>query len=151
MLPVGPPGAESFSLAGLGSGHSSVSSRCTRSPVASQTAESQSVMALASDVNGRPLTRRKSLEIREPPGVNKNTNWLDSTGAWAFYAGLIYLLWLALSLVIDGGRAWTWVLAIHGFISFYLLHWVKVRAAQTVKLLHTPGLPARRHVRVTDL
>ena len=104
-------------------------------------------MALASDVNGRPLTRRKSLEIREPPGVNKNTNWLDSTGAWAFYAGLIYLLWLALSLVIDGGRAWTWVLAIHGFISFYLLHWVKVRAAQTVELHHISAMPARRRVR----
>ena len=91
-------------------------------------------MALASDVNGRPLTRRKSLEIREPPGVNKNTNWLDSTGAWAFYGGLIYLLWLALSLVIDGGRAWTWVLVIHGFISFYLLHWVKVRAAPNARM-----------------
>jgi hypothetical protein len=84
-------------------------------------------MALASDINGRPLTRRKSLEIREPPGVNKNTNWLDSTGAWAFYVGLIAILWLVLSLFVEGGLAFTYVLVIHGIISFYLLHWVKVR------------------------
>jgi len=84
-------------------------------------------MPLASDTHGRPLPglRRKSTDVPEPPGVNKNTNWLNSTGAWAFYAGLIALLWLILSLFADPGIAWTWVHVIHGLLSFYLLHWVK--------------------------
>lgn len=89
-------------------------------------------MPLASDTHGRPLSSlgsRTSIELPKPAGVNKNTNWLSSTGAWAFYVGLIALLWLLVSLFVDPGLAWTWVNIIHGVGTFYLFHWVKVRSS----------------------
>lgn len=97
-------------------------------------------MPLASDTHGRPLSSFKSTELPELPGVNKNTNWLSSRGAWAFYVGLILALWLLISLFVDPGLAWTWVHVIHGVVSFYLLHWVKARCIPrniTAALLHS--------------
>lgn len=83
-------------------------------------------MPLASDTHGRPLSSAHGgTELPPPAGVNKNTNWLSSTGAWAFYVGLIALLWLLVSLFVDPGLAWTWVNIIHGVGTFYLFHWVK--------------------------
>lgn len=84
-------------------------------------------MPLASDTHGRPLSTssHRTTDTLTPAGVNKNTNWLSSTGAWAFYVSLIALLWLIISLFVDPGLAWTWVHVIHGVLSFYLLHWVK--------------------------
>ena len=57
--------------------------------------------------------------------TNKNTNWLDSSSAWLWYVSLIVATWLALSVVMDGGKAWTYVHLLHGVITFYLLHWNK--------------------------
>lgn len=57
--------------------------------------------------------------------VNKNTNWLDSPSAWTWYFSLILAMWLALSVVVGAGKAWTYVHLIHGVITFYLLHWNK--------------------------
>lgn len=92
----------------------------------------RSAMPLASDTHGRPLSKHRVTEPEpKPAGVNKNTNWLSSTGAWAFYVGLIALLWLVVSLFVDPGLAWTWVNIIHGVLSFYLFHWVKVCACLT--------------------
>lgn len=57
--------------------------------------------------------------------VNKNTNWIDSRGAWSFYLGLVGLSWLVFSTFVDTGLAWTYVHLVHGVISYYLLHWSK--------------------------
>jgi len=57
--------------------------------------------------------------------VNKNTNWLDSKMAWGWYISLIVGTWLCLSVIMDGGKAWTYVHLIHGVVTFYLLHWNK--------------------------
>jgi ORMDL family len=84
-------------------------------------------MVLASDVHGQPIVgRQTSVSQMQTAGINKNTSWLSSTGAWAFYAGLIIFGWLVLSLFMDGGFAWTWIHLIHGIVTFYLLHWMKV-------------------------
>lgn len=84
-------------------------------------------MVLASDVHGQPIGRQSSTVAQtQTAGINKNTSWLSSTGAWAFYAGLIIFGWLVLSLFMDGGYAWTWIHLIHGIITFFLLHWMKV-------------------------
>jgi hypothetical protein len=83
-------------------------------------------MVLASDVHGQPIVgRQTSVSQMQTAGINKNTSWLSSTGAWAFYAGLIIFGWLVLSLFMDGGFAWTWIHLIHGIVTFYLLHWMK--------------------------
>ncbi len=56
---------------------------------------------------------------------NKNVNWISSPGAWVFYISLILVGWLALSLFVDSGLAWTYIHLTHGVISYYLLHWNK--------------------------
>ncbi len=89
----------------------------------------QAAMVLASDIHGDPIVGRQNSMTVGPAqhtGVNKNTSWLNSTGAWAFYAGLVIFGWLFLSLFMDGGFAWTWMHLIHGIITFYVLHWMKV-------------------------
>ena len=84
-------------------------------------------MVLASDIHGQPIVgRQTSVSQMQTAGINKNTSWLSSTGAWAFYAGLVIFGWLVLSLFMDGGFAWTWIHIIHGIVTFYLLHWMKV-------------------------
>lgn len=57
--------------------------------------------------------------------INKNVNWISSPGAWVFYIALILTGWLALSLVVDSGVAWTYVHLAHGIVTYYLLHWNK--------------------------
>eukprot|EP00210_Caulerpa_lentillifera_P003666 g3500.t1 len=57
--------------------------------------------------------------------TNKNTNWLDSPSAWFWYVSMIVATWLALSVLVEGGFAWTYVHLIHGVVTFYLLHWNK--------------------------
>ena len=71
--------------------------------------------------------RHRAVKMRSPSEVptNKNTNWLNYPAAWAWYTSLIVGTWLALSVVMDGGKAWTAVHLIHGLITFYLLHWNK--------------------------
>lgn len=64
---------------------------------------------------------------RSPSDVvlNKNTNWLNSTGVWSWYLGLLLAAWLATSTVVGGGLAWTYVHLAHGAVTFYLMHWCK--------------------------
>lgn len=58
--------------------------------------------------------------------VNKNTTWLSTSAAWAWYLGLIVLGWLLISAIMDdAGLAWTYVHLVHGVITYYLLHWSK--------------------------
>lgn len=58
--------------------------------------------------------------------INKNVNWLNQSGAWVWYLGLICLGWLAVTTLLDdAGLAWTYVHLGHGLITYYLFHWTK--------------------------
>jgi hypothetical protein len=58
--------------------------------------------------------------------INKNVNWLNNPGMWTWYISLIVACWLIVAGVLDdGGLAWTFVHLIHGFATYYLLHWTK--------------------------
>jgi hypothetical protein len=58
--------------------------------------------------------------------TNKNVNWMNSPAVWAWYCGLVVLLWLACSAFVqDMGLAWSYVHILHGVITYYLLHWTK--------------------------
>jgi hypothetical protein len=58
--------------------------------------------------------------------INKNVNWLNNPGTWTWYISLIVASWLIVSVLIDdAGLAWTYVHLLHGFSTYYLLHWTK--------------------------
>ena len=59
------------------------------------------------------------------PRVNRNAEWVSTPGGWAFIASLLLLTWLAASVAVGPGAAWTIVHLAHGGASFYLLHWMK--------------------------
>jgi hypothetical protein len=71
--------------------------------------------------------KQKSAHVRAVSEVNmnRNTNWLSSKGAWAWYFGLILTVWAITSAFVDPGLAWTYTHLIHGCITFYFLHWMK--------------------------
>lgn len=62
---------------------------------------------------------------RSRAGMNKNVEWINSTGAWAFYIALIFAGWAVTCLFVDPGMAWTYVHLVHGVASYFLLHWFK--------------------------
>ena len=39
--------------------------------------------------------------------MNKNVEWINSTGAWAFYIALIFVGWAVTCLFVDPGAACT--------------------------------------------
>ena len=57
--------------------------------------------------------------------VNRNAEWVSTPGGWAFIGSLLLLTWLAASVAVGPGAAWTIVHLAHGGASFYLLHWMK--------------------------
>lgn len=69
-----------------------------------------------------PRTPRSAPPIAR---VNRNAEWVSTPGGWAFIASLILLTWLAASVAVGPGAAWTVVHLAHGAASFYLLHWMK--------------------------
>ena len=74
--------------------------------------------------------RRTSTDLgRCPPPsahLNRNAEWLSTSGGWAFILSLIALCWLASAAALgDPGAAWTAVHLTHGAVTFYLFHWMK--------------------------
>jgi ORMDL family len=69
----------------------------------------------------------RAKHVRKPsePNLNKNTNWLNSKGAWAWYISLILTSWAVVSAFVDPGMAWTYVHLLHSTVSYYCLHWMK--------------------------
>lgn len=69
----------------------------------------------------------QGLHQRKPsePNINKNTDWLNSKGVWAWYLGLIIIGWAVTSAFIDPGLAWTYVHLVHSGITYYCFHWTK--------------------------
>lgn len=58
--------------------------------------------------------------------LNKNVNWLNNSGTWVWYLGLITMSWIVFSTLLGNpGLAWTYTHLGHGVLTYYLLHWTK--------------------------
>ncbi len=57
--------------------------------------------------------------------LNKNTTWLNESGAWTFYVVIIFLSYLVTCSFVDVGLAWTYTHLAHSLVTFYFLHWAK--------------------------
>lgn len=81
--------------------------------------------AICSLMDRRTAPRRTHSRKPSEPNINRNTNWLNSKGAWAWYFGLILTTWAIISAFVDPGLAWTYVHLLHGCVTYYCLHWSK--------------------------
>ncbi len=57
--------------------------------------------------------------------MNNNVNWMDSPGFVGFYVFTLLILYAAMHMILPSNWAWTGVNALHGLISFIVMHWIK--------------------------
>jgi len=70
--------------------------------------------------------------VRSGHGIlpNRNTEWLQYKGFWAYYVGLLFVLRLLFGaafnfLALNDQYAWTALNVMHTLITFLVMHWVK--------------------------
>ncbi len=117
-LPLFKCGSSDYDLV-AGLARTSVQADATGGPV------SPAIAAARASLKDDSPSKRLSKQSMRSATVNKNVEWVSSKGAWAFYIGLLVLGWLAISVFVDSGLAWTIVHLLHGVATFWLLHWNK--------------------------